>query len=45
MLFIYPKVALWHGKDLESFYNNVAKFDYPLIKEILNAILYSTKLI
>jgi preprotein translocase subunit SecF len=43
MLFIYPKVALWHGKDLESFYNNVAKFDYPLIsKRTLNAILYST---
>ncbi len=43
MLFIYPKVALWHGKDLESFYNNVAKFEYPLIsKRTLNAILYST---
>jgi uncharacterized protein len=43
MLFIYPKVALWHGKDLLNFYNNVGKFEYPLIsKRTLNAILYST---
>ncbi|MBP9886067.1 MAG: MMPL family transporter [Leptospiraceae bacterium] len=45
MLFIYPKVALWHGKDLLNFYNNVGKFEYPLIsKRTLNAILYSTEI-
>lgn len=43
MVFIYPKVALWHGKDLLSFYDKVGKFDYPLIsKRTLNAILYSS---
>lgn len=45
MLFIYPKVALWHGKDLVNFFNNVGKFEYPLIsKRTLNAILYSTNI-
>ena len=42
LLFIYPKVALWHGKDLISFYNKVGKFEYPLIsKRTLNSLLYS----
>ncbi|HMV42070.1 MAG TPA: MMPL family transporter [Leptospiraceae bacterium] len=45
MLFIYPKVALWHGKDLIDFYDKVAQFEYPLIsKRTLNAILYSTNI-
>jgi uncharacterized protein len=43
MVFIYPKVALWHGKDLLSFYDKVGKFEYPLIsKRTLNSILYSS---
>ncbi len=43
MVFIYPKVALWHGKDLRSFYDKVGKFEYPLIsKRTLNSILYSS---
>jgi predicted RND superfamily exporter protein len=31
MLFVYPKVALWHGKDLLKFYHTVGDFEYPYI--------------
>ncbi|MCE9499320.1 MAG: MMPL family transporter, partial [Leptospira sp.] len=41
MLFIYPKIALWHGKDLLSFHALVGEFKYPKVsKRTLNTILY-----
>lgn len=44
LLFVYPKVALWHGHDLLNFYNAVGEFEYPLIsKRTLNTLLYSSK--
>ncbi|NUM43030.1 MAG: MMPL family transporter [Leptospiraceae bacterium] len=41
MIFIYPKIALWHGKDLLNFYSFVSKFQFPVIsKRTLNTLLY-----
>ncbi|MDX1960522.1 MAG: MMPL family transporter [Leptospiraceae bacterium] len=45
MLFVYPKIALWHGKDLLSFYDTVGEFSYPYIsKRTVNALLYSEEI-
>ncbi len=41
MIFIYPKIALWHGKDLLNFYSVVSEFEFPVIsKRTLNTLLY-----
>jgi len=45
MLFVYPKVALWHGKDLLNFYHKVGDFEYPYISfRTINSLLHSEKL-
>jgi uncharacterized protein len=45
MLYIYPKIALWHGKDLINFYNTTVKIKFPLVSwRTLNALLHSEKL-
>ena len=42
LLFVYPKIALWHGKDLLEFYDIVGHFNYPIIsKRTINQILYA----
>ncbi|MCB1180091.1 MAG: MMPL family transporter, partial [Leptospiraceae bacterium] len=42
MLFVYPKIALWHGKDLLKFYEIIGSFDYPVIsKRTINILLHS----
>jgi uncharacterized protein len=41
MLFIYPKIALWHGKDLFRFHDSVGDIEYPVIsRRTVLSILY-----
>ncbi|EMJ97983.1 MULTISPECIES: RND family transporter [unclassified Leptospira] len=43
LLFLYPKVALWHGGKLLEFFAAVGRLEVPKIsRRTLNAILYST---
>ncbi len=45
MLFVYPKVALWHGKDLLKFYHTVGKFEYSYISwRTINLFLHIEKI-
>jgi len=45
MLFVYPKIALWHGKDLLNFYQLVGDFEYPYISwRTINSLLHSEPL-
>jgi predicted RND superfamily exporter protein len=42
LVFVYPKVALWHGKDLLNFYYKVGDFEYPYISyRTINTLLHS----
>ena len=42
MLFVYPKIALWHGKDLLKFYESVGDFEYPYISwRTINLLLHT----
>lgn len=44
MLYVYPKIALWHGKDLIHFYKTVGHFEYPIIsKRTLSSLLFAGK--
>ncbi|WCL50461.1 efflux RND transporter permease subunit [Leptospira sp. GIMC2001] len=41
LVFIYPKVALWHGRKLLKFYDSVGELNYPkLSRRVLNTLLY-----
>ncbi|TGL64161.1 MMPL family transporter [Leptospira sarikeiensis] len=43
LLFLYPKVALWHGGKLLEFFAAVGRLEVPKIsRRTLNVILYST---
>ncbi|TGN04124.1 MMPL family transporter [Leptospira dzoumogneensis] len=43
LLFLYPKVALWHGGKLLEFFAAIGRLEVPKIsRRTLNAILYST---
>ncbi|WP_108926960.1 MMPL family transporter [Leptospira johnsonii] len=43
LLFLYPKVALWHGGKLLEFFAAIGRLEIPKIsRRTLNAILYST---
>ncbi|TGL55359.1 transporter [Leptospira wolffii] len=43
LLFLYPKVALWHGGKLLEFFAAVGRLEVPKIsRRTLNTILYST---
>ncbi|MEI1280032.1 MMPL family transporter [Leptospira venezuelensis] len=43
LLFLYPKVALWHGGKLLEFFAAIGRLDVPKIsRRTLNTILYST---
>ncbi|MBM9576903.1 MMPL family transporter [Leptospira sp. 201903070] len=41
LVFIYPKVALWHGQKLLKFFDAVGELHYPkLSRRVLNTLLY-----
>ncbi|TGL37002.1 transporter [Leptospira koniambonensis] len=43
LLFLYPKVALWHGGKLLEFFAAIGRLEVPKIsRRTLNTILYST---
>lgn len=43
LVFIYPKVALWHGQKLLKFFDAVGKLHYPkLSRRVLNTLLYDS---
>ncbi len=43
LIFLYPKVALWHGGKLLEFFAAIGRLDIPKIsRRNLNTILYST---
>lgn len=43
LLFLYPKVALWHGGKLLEFFAAIGRLEVPKVsRRTLNAILYST---
>ncbi|MCB1143876.1 MAG: MMPL family transporter [Leptospiraceae bacterium] len=45
MLFVYPKIALWHGKDLMLFYEKAGNFKYPIVSwRTINILLNSEKI-
>ncbi|TGM95826.1 efflux RND transporter permease subunit [Leptospira yasudae] len=42
LVFIYPKVALWHGQKLLKFFDAVGELHYPkLSRRVLNTLLYN----
>ncbi|TGJ99714.1 transporter [Leptospira semungkisensis] len=43
LLFLYPKVALWHGGKLLEFFAAIGRIEVPKVsRRTLNSILYST---
>lgn len=43
LVFIYPKVALWHGQKLLKFFDAVGELHYPkLSRRVLNTLLYDS---
>ncbi|XDD51454.1 RND family transporter [Leptospira sp. WS92.C1] len=43
LVFIYPKVALWHGQKLLKFFDAVGELHYPkLSRRVLNTLLYES---
>lgn len=43
LIFIYPKVALWHGQKLLKFFDAAGELHYPkLSRRVLNTLLYDS---